>query len=49
MNVLNFMIGLHHALRVGTPESDYPKLATIDGSVEHLASLDAASHKETAR
>ena len=31
--------GLHQALGVGIPESDYPKLATLEGCVEHLALL----------
>jgi acyl carrier protein len=48
MDFLNFVIGLHQALGVDIPESDYPKLATLDGCVEHLASLDATPHKETA-
>jgi acyl carrier protein len=48
MDLLNFVIGLHHAFRVDIPESDYPKLATLDGCVEYLASLDATPHKETA-
>lgn len=41
MDLLNFMIGLHQAFRVDIPESDYPKLATLDGCVAHLAALDA--------
>jgi acyl carrier protein len=48
MDLLNFVIGLHHSFRVDIPESDYPKLATLDGCVEYLASLDATRHKETA-
>lgn len=39
MDLLNFVIALHHALRVDIPEADYPKLATLDGCVEHLAAL----------
>jgi acyl carrier protein len=42
MDFLNFVIGLHHALQVDIPESDYPKLATLDACVEHLASLVTA-------
>jgi acyl carrier protein len=41
MDTLNFVIGLPHALGVDIPESDYPKLATLDGCVEHLAALTA--------
>jgi acyl carrier protein len=48
MDCLNFMIGLHQALGVDIPESDYPKLATLEGSVEHLAALGRAPGKETA-
>ncbi len=48
MDLLNFVIGLHHSFRVDIPESDYPKLATLNGCVEYLASLDATRHKETA-
>jgi acyl carrier protein len=36
MDVLNFMIALHAALGVEVPESDYPKLATLDGAVEYV-------------
>ena len=48
MDLLNFVIGLHHAFRVDIPESDYPKLATLEGCVEYLAPLDATRPKETA-
>jgi len=34
--------GLHQALGVGIPESDYPKLATLEGCGEHLAPLAAS-------
>ena len=37
MDVLNFVVGLHASLGVTIPESDYPKLATLDGCVEYLA------------
>jgi acyl carrier protein len=36
MDILNFVVGLHSALGVEIPESDYPKLATLDGCVEYL-------------
>jgi acyl carrier protein len=50
MDALNFVIGLHHALGVDIPESDYPKLATLEGCVEHLASLTGIPpNKERAR
>ena len=37
MDFLNFVIGLHEALRVEIPEADYPKMATLNGCVEYLA------------
>jgi acyl carrier protein len=36
MDVLNIMIGLHEALHVDIPETDYPKLATLRGAVAYL-------------
>ena len=49
MDVLNFMIGLHHAFHVDIAESDYPKYATLDGCVAHLPPLGTSPRKETAR
>jgi acyl carrier protein len=46
MDFLNFVIGLHHALQVDIPESDYPKLATLDGCLAHLASLAGTPPRE---
>jgi acyl carrier protein len=37
MDVLNVMIGLHEVLHVDIPETDYPKLATLNGAVAYLA------------
>jgi acyl carrier protein len=37
MDVLNVMIALHEALHVDIPETDYPKLATLNGAVAYLA------------
>jgi acyl carrier protein len=37
MDFLNFVIGLHDALGVTVPESDYPRLSTVNGAVEYLA------------
>ena len=37
MDVLNVMIGLHEALHLDIPETDYPKLATLNGAVAYLA------------
>lgn len=36
MDILNFVVGLHGTLGIEIPESDYPKLATLDGCVEYL-------------
>ena len=36
MDFLNFVIGLHKEFKVEIPEADYPKLATLDSSVEYL-------------
>jgi acyl carrier protein len=38
MDMLNVVVGLHAALGVEVPEVDDPKLATLDGCVESLAS-----------
>lgn len=37
MDFLNFVIALHADLGVNVPESDYPKLGTVNGAVEYLA------------
>jgi len=39
MDLLNFVIGLHKELKVEIPEADYPKLATLNGCTDYLASL----------
>jgi acyl carrier protein len=49
MDLLNFVIGVHHAFHVDIPEPDYPKLATLHGCVEYLAAFEGTAHKETAR
>ena len=36
MDALNFVVGLHGALGVDIPESDYAKLTTLDGCVDYL-------------
>ena len=43
MDILNFVVALHAALGVEIPESDYPKLATLEGCVEYLASSQSAA------
>jgi acyl carrier protein len=37
MDVLNFVIALHATLHVDVPESDYGKLATLNGAIDYLA------------
>ena len=37
MDLLNFAIALHRSLGVEIPEIDYPKVATLDGSIAYLA------------
>ena len=34
--MLNFAIGLHAALGIEVPKSDYPKLATLTGAVDYV-------------
>ena len=41
MDFLNFVIGLAESLGVQIPEADYPKLATLDGSVAYLMARGA--------
>jgi acyl carrier protein len=37
MDLLNWVIGLHKELNVDIPEADYPRLATLDGCIDYLA------------
>lgn len=37
MDFLNFVTAIHHRLGIDVPETDYPKLVTIDGAVKYLA------------
>ena len=39
IDLLNFVIGVHKELHVEIPEADYPKLATLDGCLNYIASL----------
>lgn len=39
MDLLNFLIALDKELHVDIPETDYPKVATLRGCVEHVAAL----------
>jgi len=36
MDWLNFLIGLHHKLKVDIPESDYARLRTLNDLLEYL-------------
>jgi acyl carrier protein len=36
MDILSFLVSLHETLKVNIPESDYGRLATIDGCVQYL-------------
>ena len=36
MDVLDFVVGLHTALGLEIPETDYPKLATLDACIDYL-------------
>ena len=38
MDFLTFVIALHETLRVEIPDADYPRLFTLDGCVDYLAS-----------
>jgi hypothetical protein len=35
---LNFVIAIHASLNVDVPETDYSKLATLNGAVDYVAS-----------
>jgi acyl carrier protein len=37
MDFLNFVIALHASLKLDVPESDYPKLVSLNAAVEYLA------------
>jgi acyl carrier protein len=39
MDLLNFVIELHKEFKVEIPESDYPKLSTLDGCVNYLTAM----------
>lgn len=36
MDFLNFVIALHKKLGVSIPETDYSRLATLDGAIDYL-------------
>ena len=37
MDFLNFVVALHAALGVDVPERDYPKIGTLDGSIDYVS------------
>jgi acyl carrier protein len=37
MDFLNFVLALHEKLGVEIPESDYPRLYTLDGAIAYLS------------
>lgn len=37
MDFLNFVIAIHASVNVNVPETDYSKLATLNGTVDYLA------------
>ena len=37
MDFLNYVIGLHEALKIDIPEADYAKLSTLDSSIAYVA------------
>jgi len=43
VDLLNFVVGIHHALDVDIPEEDYPKLSSLERCVEYLAARDAGT------
>jgi acyl carrier protein len=41
MDFLNFVLALHEKLGVEIPESDYPRLYTLDGTMAYLSAKTA--------
>lgn len=39
MDLLNFIIALHHEFKVEIPERDYPKLLSLEGCVRYLQAV----------
>jgi acyl carrier protein len=42
MDFLNFVIGIHEQVQVEIPESDYPRLQTLDQLVDYVVEKAAA-------
>jgi acyl carrier protein len=49
MDFLNFLIALHEAAGVDTPEGDYPRLSTLRSTVEYLARKKGVAPAGSAR
>jgi acyl carrier protein len=45
MDLLNFIIVLHKELKIDIPETDYPRLLTLDDCTEYLASRKGRESK----
>lgn len=45
MDFLNFVIALHKELHIEIPEKDYPKLTSLSGCVDYLASATSEVSK----
>jgi acyl carrier protein len=43
MDFLRFVVGLHERLAVDVPESDYPRIRTLDGCLAYVAERVPAS------
>jgi acyl carrier protein len=41
MDFLNLVIGLHESLNIDIPETDYSKLATLEGAIAYLGDRSA--------
>lgn len=40
MDLLNFVIALHHALHAEIPDADYPKLMTLSGATDYISLMN---------
>ncbi len=43
MDFLNFITAIHHRLGIDIPETDYPKLVTLDGAMAYIEAKLALS------
>jgi acyl carrier protein len=43
MDQLNFVVSLHKRLGIDVPETDYPRLATLEGCVDYLSRARSGS------